>query len=113
MGQLLSRVFSWPWLILFDGLNDSSTDIQPYLFADLLAGKILATKRHMGLASQVKAAQVLQFKPLDEKAAQDLLDTYIIWSSVLRTENGAQHEELPVAEKKVGKALWKNLMIFH
>ncbi len=109
VSQILVEHFSGHWLVVFDGLDDPSINIQRYLFGNLPASKVLITTRHKDLASQIETPHVLQVNPLDENTAQDFLNLYINPSRILGAENLGQQEELPVGEKEARKRIVKEL----
>lgn len=111
VGQLLSDRFPGQWLVVFDGLDDPSINIQRFLFADLPASKILVTTRNKDLAFQIGSSHdhILQINALDENAAQELLNTYIISRPGLATEYRGQQKELSAWEKDARRHIVKEL----
>src|SRR5580700_8259646 len=87
VGRLLSERFPGNWVVILDGLDDASINVQRYNFADLPASKILVTTRNKGLASHIGATHILPINPLDETAALSLLSTYMFTGPMPSSRN--------------------------
>ncbi|KAF3274689.1 hypothetical protein TWF970_007676 [Orbilia oligospora] len=75
--QFLSKSFDGRWLLILDGLDDTTIDVEQYIFNGLPNAKILVTTRHTKVASHIGATYVLQVNSLNQNNAQQLLSQYI------------------------------------
>ncbi|KAF3200032.1 hypothetical protein TWF191_004180 [Orbilia oligospora] len=75
--QFLSKRFDGRWLLILDGLDDTTIDIERYIFNGLPNAKILVTTRYTKVASHIGATYVLQVNSLNLNNAQQLLSQYI------------------------------------
>ncbi|KAF3155147.1 hypothetical protein TWF569_009684 [Orbilia oligospora] len=57
--QLLSQNFDGRWLLILDGLDDTTIDIEQYIFNGLPNAKILVTTGYTKVASHIGATYVL------------------------------------------------------
>jgi hypothetical protein len=73
--------------VIFDGLDDPPTNAHQYFPPNLMRSKILITIRNNSLASKTNAMHIMHITPLDERAAEDLLNKTIS-KSVSDTEPG-------------------------
>lgn len=75
--ERIAELFAVDWLVIFDGLDDPAIDIQQYLFPNEETSKILITTQNQRVASNIVATHRMQVLPLEEKAAENLLDVTI------------------------------------
>lgn len=97
--ERIAELFPVGWLVIFDGLDDPAIDIQQYLFPNQDACKVLITTQNRRLASKVVATHRMQVLPLEEKAAESLLDVTISDGSenradLISTEERAARKEV-------------------
>jgi hypothetical protein len=109
VGRLLSERFPGNWVVILDGLDDASINVQRYNFADLPASKILVTTRNKGLASHIGATHILPINPLDETTALSLLNTYMFTGPMPSSQNGLRENEISQGEKEARRRLVKEL----
>jgi hypothetical protein len=97
IAQKIDEKPSLDFLIIFDGLDNPSINLGPYLFSDKINVRIFITTQRRQLGSEIRATHEMQVTPLDDDAGQDLLTTVLSTLS----NNGDQENALHSDERAV------------
>ncbi|KAH0035849.1 hypothetical protein KCU78_g1976, partial [Aureobasidium melanogenum] len=95
IAKRIDEKFPADFLIIFDGLDNSSINLGPYLFSDKINVSVFITTQRRQLGSGIGATHEMQVTSMDNDAAEDLLTT--VMSTFPRTE--AKKDTLPSHEE--------------